>query len=123
MKHCSVTIPALLLAFAAVAVSCGPTRTATSISRAKDALYEARLAGANEFKQGQRYDTKAQYNYFLAVEYLEKSKVFQGFSEFDAADNFASKAALLAKEAVKLLEEQKRLIEKKCVQPTRGAAQ
>jgi hypothetical protein len=123
MKQISVTIPALLLILAALAVSCGPTRTATAISRAKDALYEARLAGADDYKAGRRYDTKAQYNYFLAVEYLEKSKVFRGFSEFDAAENFASKAATLATEAVKLLEEQKRLIEKKCVQPTRGAAQ
>ncbi|MFH1533112.1 MAG: hypothetical protein ABIK09_20490 [Pseudomonadota bacterium] len=123
MKHCSVTIPALLLVFGTVAVSCGPTRTATSIGRAKDALYEAKLVGADDFKAGERYDTKAQYNYFLAVEYLEKSKIFQGFSEFDAADNFASKAAILAMEAVKLLEDQKRLIEKKCVQPKMGDAQ
>ena len=123
MKHCSVTIPALLLVLVTLGVSCGPTRTATAIGQAKDALYEARLAGAHECKAGERYDTKAQYNYILAVEYLEKSKIFQGFSEFDAADSFATKAAALAKEAVKLLEEHKRLIEKKCVQPTRGAAQ
>ncbi len=123
MKYCLVTIPALLLVLVTVAVSCGPTRTATSISRAKDALYEAKLVGAHDLQAGARYDTKAQYNYFLALEYLDKSKVFRGFSEFDAADNFASKAARLAKEAVKLIEEHKRLIEKKCVQPTRGAAQ
>jgi hypothetical protein len=119
----SVTIPALLLILLTLGVSCGPTRTATAISRAKHALYEASLAGADDYKAGRRYDTKAQYNYFLATEYLEKSKVFQGFSEFDAADNFASKAALLAKEAIKLLKEQERLIEKKCVQPTRGDAE
>ncbi len=123
MKHTSVIIPALVLVLVTLAASCGPTRTATAISRAKDALYEARLAGADDYKPGLRYNTKAQYNYFLAVEYLEKSKIFQGFSEFDAADDFASKAATLALEAVKLLEEQKRLIEKKCVQPTKGAAQ
>jgi len=123
MKYSSMTIPVVLLLLVAAAVSCGPTRTATSIGRAQDALYDARLAGADDYKAGRRYDTKAQYNYFLAAEYVEKAKVFQGFSEFDAAENFATKAAILARESVKLIEEHKRLIEKKCVQPTRGAAQ
>ena len=123
MKHRSVILTAALLLIATVVASCGPTRTATAIGRAKDALYQARLAGADDYRPGERYDTKAQYNYFLAIEYLEKSKVFQGFSEFDAAENFALKAATLAKEAVQLLEEYRRRIERKCVQPTRGTGQ
>ena len=122
MKYYPVTIFAVLLLLLAVAAGCGPTRSATAISAAKDGMYQARIAGAHEYKPGARYDTKAQYNYFLAVEYIEKAKVFQGFSEFDAAESFALKAAHLTKEAIELLEEHARHIGNKCVQPTRGAA-
>lgn len=122
MKHHPVTVFAVLALLLAVAAGCGPTRSATAISAAKDGMYQARIAGAHEYKPGARYDTKAQYNYFLAVEYLEKAKVFQGFSEFDAAESFAIKAARLTKEAIELLEEHERHIGNKCVQPTRGGA-
>ena len=112
----------ILLVLAAglmVVSSCGPIRATSALSDAKDELYKARLAGADDYHKGGRYDTKAQYDYFLAVEYVEKSKVFLGFSEFDAAEHFSLDAARLAREAVKLIEDQKRKIEKKCVQPKR----
>jgi hypothetical protein len=99
-----------------VASSCGPMRATSAISQAKDELYRAKLAGAHVLEDGARYETKAQLNYYLAVEFVEKSKEFRGFSEFDAAEFFGLKAAKLAADAVKYLDDAKKQIGKKCVQ-------
>jgi len=123
MKRRTVTFAVVLLLLAAAGGGCGPTRAASALSEARDVLYQARLAGAHEVQDpGRRNPTKAQYNYLLAVEYVEKAKVFQGFSEFDAAESFASKAAALARDAIRLIEEQKRLITTDCGQKGREVA-
>ena len=50
MKHIlkSLVVVSILLV---VAIGCGPTRAATAISRARDGLYKARLAGADDYQR------------------------------------------------------------------------
>lgn len=90
------------------ASSCGPIQALTATSRAKDSLYKARLADAHVLAPDGRYVTPAQYQYQLAVLYLEKSKELQGFSKFQAAEHYAAQAAALGKKSVTGREEEER---------------
>jgi hypothetical protein len=90
------------------AASCGPIQALTATSRAKDSLYKARLADAHVLVPDGRYITPAQYQYQLALLYLEKSKELQGFSKFQAAQRYAAQAASLGKKAIENREEEER---------------
>jgi hypothetical protein len=89
----------LLVAAVAAAAACAPIQTTVATNRAKDNMYKAGLADADDLKPGEKYITPAQYEYQLAYLYLEKSKELQGFSKFDAATFYASRAATLSAKA------------------------
>ncbi len=90
------------------AASCGPIQALTATSRAKDSLYKAKLADAHVLVADGRYITPAQYQYQLAVLYVEKAKELQGFSKFQAAQRYAAQAAALGKKSVTYREEEER---------------
>ncbi len=101
----------LFLVGATALGACAPIRATSAISQAKDNMFKARLAGAQEVKTGEKYITPAQYEYQLAHHYLEKSKELQGFSKFEAAEFYALQAAELSKNAAKnKTEEERRII-------------
>lgn len=78
----------LALLIAAVAgASCAPIQSATAISRAEEELRTAQFAHADEW---------APYEYTKADLYLKMAKERQGFSDFEAAKEFAEEAQRLA---------------------------
>lgn len=80
--------------------ACGPIQATTGISLANKHLFEARLAKADVLVPGQKYITPAQYEYQLALLYLEKSKELEGFAKFEHASFYARLAADLGLRAV-----------------------
>ena len=84
---------------AAVFGACAPVQATVATLKAKDSMFKADLAGAGEIKPGEKYITSAQYEYYLANLYLEKSKELQGFSKFDSATFYANRAASLGNKA------------------------
>jgi len=88
--------------------ACGPIRIASSSSIARENLFKAKLAKANQYKKGEKYITPAQYEYQLAHIYLEKSKQLQGFAKYDAADFYAAEAGKLGDKAIEHKAEEER---------------
>jgi hypothetical protein len=105
-------LPKLTLAAAlwllVLANGCGPIRATSATSGAKDHLFKAELAGADKLTQGEKYITPAQYEYQLAMLYIEKSKELQGFAKYDAAFFYSTEAADLGKKAVEHKSEEER---------------
>ena len=97
-----------VLSLLASLAACGPIRAASATRGARDELYKARLAKADEIEKGKKYITQAQYQYRLATLYLEKSIELQGFAKYDAAFFYATKAAQLGTESVKNKAEEER---------------
>ena len=93
-----------LCLFVGVAAGCGPVTASTAVGKAEAAIKQAERAKAHEL---------APYSYWLAVSYLEKAKLTEGYSEFSASDDFATQAAQYAvacmDEAQQALERQKLL--------------
>jgi len=109
MSRVSLLVAPFLVVVAFCA--CAPVQATVSTLKAKDSMFKAELAGANEVKPGQKYVTSAQYEYYLAYLYIEKSKELQGFSKFDSATFYANRAASLGNKARDhKAEEEKRLI-------------
>lgn len=59
----------------------------TAVGQAEAAIKQAEQANAHEL---------APYSYWLAVSYLEKAKLTEGYSEFSASEDFALQAAQYA---------------------------
>lgn len=93
-RWCTVLFSLVALA------SCGPIQATTNISMANKNLYEAKLAKADNVVPGGRYITPAQFEYQLALLYLEKSKELEGFAKFEHAAFYARLAADLGKSAI-----------------------
>ena len=93
-----------LFLFCGVGAGCGPVTASTAVGKAEAAIKEAERAKAHEM---------APYSYWLAVSYLEKAKLTEGYSEFSASEDFALQAAEYAiaciDEAEQALERQKLL--------------
>lgn len=87
-KTPGVAVLALLLL---TLVGCGPVQSTSRISDAKVAFTRARVVGAHH---------KAPYEYYSAEYYLHKANEEWGYSDFEAAYDFATKAEDAAKEAI-----------------------
>jgi len=98
----------LLLLLLSGLAACGPIRATTAAATARDDLFKAQLAGADQVKPGERFITPSRYEYQLAYLYLEKAKELQGFAKYDAAYFYAERAAALSRSAVKNRSEEER---------------
>lgn len=85
----------LLACACALLAACGPTQSTIVINEAEVAVERARLSGAEE---------RAPYEYFSATEYLHKAKEEWGYSDFEAALDYASLSKQFAEEAKKKVE-------------------
>lgn len=83
---------ALGLAAAATLAACGPTQSTIMINEAEVAFEKARLNDAAK---------KSPYEYYSAQEYLYKAKEEWGYSDFEAALDYASLARDFSEEAIK----------------------
>ena len=82
----------ITLLFAASSMSaCGAMGASTAVGKAELAIKEAEKAKAHEL---------APYSYWLAVSYLEKAKLTEGYSEFSASEDFAKQATQYAMNCV-----------------------
>ncbi len=81
----SCTLVALLSA-------CGPVQSTITINEAEVAFEKATLTEAN---------VKAPYEFYSAQEYLHKAKEEWGYSDFEAALDYADLARKFSEEAVK----------------------
>ncbi|GEM_PF-6274379 len=99
---------ALLLVGVIGVSSCGPIQATTNIAMANKRIHEARLAGADVLKEGERYITPAQQEYQLALLYLQKSKELEGFSKFEHAAFYAQLASDLGKSSNSNMSEEAR---------------
>lgn len=68
-------------------VGCGPISSASAIGDAEEALEAAKQARAHRL---------VPYDYWMAVLYLEKAKLTDGYSEFEASESFAEQATAFA---------------------------
>lgn len=73
-----------------IASGCGPVRSTQAISEAETEFERARVAQAHD---------KAPYEYHSARQYLHKAKEEWGYSEFQAAIDFAEQAERAAESA------------------------
>ena len=80
-----------LLVLAALA-GCGPVRSSKALIDADVEVEAARAAGAQK---------SAVYEYTAAEAYLHEARVQSGQAQFEAAEDYAEKAAKLAQEAKK----------------------
>ena len=80
------TIAALLLLSA-----CGPVTSSSAVSDAEAAIAAAEKENAHRF---------AAFSYWSSVNYLEKAKQVEGYSEFGPATDFAIKSLELALRSV-----------------------
>ncbi len=87
-----------LFLVAAGASGCGPVNANTAVNDAETWLDEAKKARAHRL---------APYSYWLAVSYLQKAKVTEGYSEFQAAEEFALRAREHAENATKEAREER----------------
>jgi hypothetical protein len=83
---------ALGLAAAATLSACGPTQSTIMINEAEVAFEKASLNDAAR---------KSPYEYYSAQEYLYKAKEEWGYSDFEAALDYATLARDFSEEAVK----------------------
>ncbi len=79
-----------LVALAATALACGPTQSTVRINEAEVALEKAVLNEAENL---------APYEYFKAKEYLYKAKEEWGYSDFEAALDYADRSKEYAEKA------------------------
>jgi hypothetical protein len=85
-----VFVATLSLAALALLVGCGPVQSTGRISEAKVDFERARVAKAHE---------KAPYEYYSAKYYLHKAEEEWGYSDFEAAYDYALKAKKAARSA------------------------
>jgi hypothetical protein len=78
------------LAALLVTAGCGPVRSTQAISKAEVEFERARVVGAHN---------KAPYEYHSAKQYLHKAKEEWGYSEFQAALDYAEEAERAAESA------------------------
>jgi hypothetical protein len=71
--------------------ACGPIQVASAVGDAEDAIEAALTADAQ---------INAQYEYWMAVLYLDKAKRVDGRAEYEAASDLANEALAFAKAAV-----------------------
>ena len=83
-----------LLALLALA-ACGPISASTKIGAAQESIRAAQAKDVQAWKW-------ACYDYYAALMYMKKAREEQGFSDFEAAGNFAAKANKHAQKATKL---------------------
>lgn len=83
----TVLISVLFFLVGAVGTACGPVTASTAVGTAEAAIKKAERAKAHEL---------APYSYWLAVSYLEKAKLTEGYSEFSASEDFADQATQYA---------------------------
>lgn len=76
---------------------CGPVLSVSKIANAQQSIEVARLHQAEQ---------RAPYEYYLALQYWNKAKEEQGYSQYEASVRFANQAELFARRA------QKRAMEK-----------
>ncbi|RAL22127.1 hypothetical protein DL240_09740 [Lujinxingia litoralis] len=81
----------LMAGAAALLVGCGPVQATSRISQAEVALERARVADAN---------IHAPYEYTSASHYLYKAKEEWGYSQFEAAYDYATQARRAAETAL-----------------------
>jgi len=79
-----------VLALSLTLAACGPTQSTIRINEAEVALEKATLVDAQ---------AKAPYEYFNASEHLHKAKEEWGFSDFEAAINYAELSKEFAEKA------------------------
>jgi hypothetical protein len=79
------------LALAFLMGGCGPVQSTSRISDAEVAFERARVVEAHE---------KAPYEYYTAIYYLHKSKEEWGYSDFEAAYDYARDARQAAEAAI-----------------------
>lgn len=80
----------LLIALTIALAACGPVRSTAQISDAEAALERARVVEAH---------TKAPFEYYSAKEYLRKAREEWGYSDFEAAKDYADEATRRAVDA------------------------
>ncbi|TXD35998.1 DUF4398 domain-containing protein [Lujinxingia vulgaris] len=81
----------LLVALGALLVGCGPIQATQRISEAEVAMERARVADA---------DQHSPYEYTSAANYLYKAKEEWGYSQFEAAYDYATQARRAAESAL-----------------------
>lgn len=74
----------------ALTAGCGPILSTSRIEDAKEALEKATAANA---------ETRAPYEYTMAVEYLRKADELWGYSQFGYSADYAKKAIEMAQAA------------------------
>lgn len=79
-KRCLHLVVGLVALYA---MGCGPVRSTAEISSAEAAVERARIAEAH---------TKAPYEYYSAKSYLRKAREEWGYSDFEAAKDYAAEA-------------------------------
>ena len=72
-------------------MGCGPVGTSTAVHEAEEAIHKVVAARAHEM---------APYPYHLALQYLEKAKLTEGYAEYEAAKEFAIQAGQYAQACV-----------------------
>ncbi len=75
--------------------ACGPITASTKLGAASEAIQAAQAKDVQAWKW-------ACFDYYAALLYMKKAREEQGFSDFEAAADFAAKAVKHAKEATKL---------------------
>jgi hypothetical protein len=85
-----ILVATLFLAAIALLVGCGPVQSTGRISEAEVDFERARVAKAHE---------RAPYEYYSAKYYLHKAKEEWGYSDFEAAYDYARKAKKAARSA------------------------
>ncbi|QDG51748.1 DUF4398 domain-containing protein [Persicimonas caeni] len=84
-------VAATLVLVTVLLVGCGPVQSTQRISEAEVDFERARVVEAHE---------KAPYEYFSAKYYLHKAKEEWGYSDFEAAYDYARKAKQAARAAI-----------------------
>lgn len=101
MPFSSARLPALLLTALFVlglGSACGPLTASTAVGKAEAAIKIAERSDSHDL---------APYSYWLAVSYLEKAKLTEGYSEFAASEDFAKQARTYAMDCVDEAEQER----------------
>jgi hypothetical protein len=78
--------------------ACGPVTASTAVGKAEAAIKAAEKSVSHDL---------APYSYWLAVSYLEKAKLTEGYSEFAASEDFAKQAQSYALDCVDEAEQER----------------
>ena len=89
---------AVVVAAVLCVAACGPIQASSTVGDAEEAIEAAQEAEALQY---------AQYEYWMAIFYLDKAKRVEGRAEYSAAENFAEESAKFAAAAVEVAAKEK----------------